>query len=137
MIQYPFAFITSACIAVSFRAPRQAIPWVGLSGLVAWAGYDITLRLGGPAGFAVFIGAISLGTLAEWLARRLRQPVILFVIPGLFPLVPGIIAYRGMLLFSQERLQEGASQLFRALFFAGTLAGGLAVPPALFRRRRP
>lgn len=136
MIRYLFAFMTSAAIAVTFRAPRRTIPWIGLSGLVAWAGYDLCLRLGTPPEMGIFVGALALGSLAELLARRLREPVILFIIPGLFPLVPGITAYRGMLLLSQNRLSEGALYVFRALFFAGTLAAGLAIPPALFRRWR-
>ncbi|MFO7275147.1 MAG: threonine/serine exporter family protein [Bacillota bacterium] len=136
MITYPFAFLTSAAIAVSFRSPRGVILWSGFCGLVAWAGFDLALRAGAPDPAAVLVGALALGTAAEVLARRLHQPAILFVIPGLFPLVPGIIAYRGMLLLSQSRLAEGAWQLARALLIAGILAAGLAVPPVLFRRWR-
>lgn len=136
MITYPFAFLTSAAIAVSFRSPRGAILWTGLCGLVGWAGFDLALRAGAPAPAAVLVGAVTLGTASEVLARRLHQPAILFVIPGLFPLVPGIIAYRGMLLLSQSRLAEGALQLARALAIAGILAAGLAIPPVLFRRWR-
>lgn len=136
MITYIAAFVTSGAIGVSFRAPRSAILWIGLCGLVGWAGYDISLRLGAAEALAVFIGALTLGMLAEVLARRLRQPAILFIMPGLFPLVPGIIAYRGMLLISRNMAQEGAVQVLRALFVAGSLAAGLAIPPVLFRRRR-
>lgn len=135
MITYLFAYVTSAAIAISFRSPRRAIPWVGVSGLGAWAGYDIALRAGAPEPLAVFLGALTLGAVGEVLARRLREPTILFVIPGLFPLVPGIIAYNGMLLLAREETAEAAQQLSRALFIAGALAAGLAVPPALFRRR--
>lgn len=135
MITYVASFVTSAAIAISFRSPRRAIPWIGLCGLAAWTGYDVCLRLGLAEELSVFIGAFSLGILAEVLARRLRQPAILFVMPGLFPLVPGIIAYRGMLLIAREMMQEGGIQVLRALFIAGSLAAGLAIPPVLFRRR--
>lgn len=135
MITYLFAYICSAAIAVSFRGPRRAIPWVGLGGMVGWAGYDLALRLGVPAPMATFLGALALGTAGELLARRLREPTILFTIPGLFPLVPGLIAYNGMLLLAREDTSGAALQISRALFFAGALAAGLAVPPALFRRR--
>ena len=136
VITYPFAFLTSAAIAVSFRSPRRAILWTGLCGLVAWAGFDLVRRAGAPEAAAVFAGALALGMASEVLARRLHQPAILFVIPGLFPLVPGIIAYRGMLLLSESRLAEGAWQLARALLIAGILAAGLAIPPVVARRWR-
>ncbi len=136
MITYPFAFVTAAAIAISFRSPRPAILWTGFCGLVGWAGFDLTLRAGGPEAAAVFVGALALGIASEVLARRLQQPAILFVIPGLLPLVPGIIAYRGMLLLSQNQLAEGAWQLARALLIAGILAAGLAIPPVVARRWR-
>lgn len=135
MITYIFAYICSAAITISFRGPRRAIPWVGLAGMVGWAGYDLSLRAGVPAPMATFLGALALGTVGELLARWLREPTILFIIPGLFPLVPGLIAYNGMLLLSRENMSDAAVQLSRALFFAGALAAGLALPPALFRRR--
>lgn len=135
MITYLFAYITSAAIAISFRAPAGTIGWVGLSGLLGWAAYDLALRTGAPEPLAVFLGALSLGTVGELLARRLRQPTTLFIIPGLFPLVPGLIAYNGMLQLAREETAEAALYLSRTLFFAGALAAGLAVPPALFRRR--
>ncbi|MFZ5824828.1 MAG: threonine/serine exporter family protein [Bacillota bacterium] len=135
MITYLFAYITSAAIAVSFRAPGGAVPWAGLSGMLGWAGYDLSLRAGAPEPMAVFLGALLLGTVGELLARRLREPTILFIIPGLFPLVPGLIAYNGMLLLAREEMLGAGVQLTRTLFVAGALASGLAVPPALFRRR--
>lgn len=133
---YLFAFITSAAIAVSFRAPKRTIAWAGFSGMAGWAGYDLSLRAGAPAALAVFLGALALGTVGELLARWLREPTLLFILPGLFPLVPGLIAYNGMLLLAREQVLEGAVQLSRAIFFSGALAAGLAVPPAIFRRRR-
>ncbi len=136
MITYLFAYLTSAAIAVSFRAPRRAIAWVGLSGMLGWAGYDLSLRAGAPAVMAVFLGALLLGTVGEMLARWLREPTTLFIIPGLFPLVPGLIAYNGMLLLAREEMSGAALALTRALFIAGSLAAGLVIPPALFRRRR-
>lgn len=135
MITYLFSFVTSAAIAVSFRVPRRAIVGVGFSGLMAWAGYDLSLKMGAAPGLAIFLGAIALGTAGELLARRLKEPTILFIIPGLFPLVPGLIAYNGMLLLSRDRLSEAALQITRALFYAGALAAGLALPPTLLRRR--
>lgn len=136
MITYFFAYLTSAAIAVSFRAPSRTILWVGFAGMMGWAGYDLSRLAGAPAVMAVFLGALLLGTVGELLARWLRQPAILFIIPGLFPLVPGLIAYNGMLLLAREEMAGAAQAFTRALFYAGSLAAGLAVPPALFRRWR-
>lgn len=135
-LTYLFSFLTSATVGISFRAPRRAVFWIGLAGVLGWAGYDLGLRAGTPYPLAVFMGAMLLGTGAELMARTLKEPVIVFAIPGLFPLVPGLIAYNGMLLLAQNQMSAAAQYLLRSMVFAGALAAGLAVPPALFRRRR-
>lgn len=137
MLNYLFAFLTSAAIAISFRGPLRAVPASGLAGFLGWAGYDITLRLGFPATLGAFVGALVVGLAGELLARRLREPTLMFVVPGLFPLVPGIIAYRGMLSLAQGDFVAAAQELTRTLFYAGALAAGLSMPPAFLRRKRP
>lgn len=136
MLNYLFAFLTSAAIAVSFRGPLRAVPASGLAGLLGWTGYDLTVRLGFPATLGAFVGALVVGVAGELLARRLREPTLMFVVPGLFPLVPGIIAYQGMLHLAQQDFVGAARELTRTLFYAGALAAGLSLPPAFLRRRR-
>lgn len=131
-----FAFITSAAIAVSFRGPLRAIPGAGLAGMLGYAAFHGTAWLGAPQMLSAFLGAVMVGLTGEVLARRLREPVILFVIPGLFPLVPGLMAYRGMLMLASEELGGAGLMLARMLFYAGALAAGLALPPVLLRGRR-
>lgn len=136
-MSYLFAFIASAAIAVSFRGPRRAIWASGLTGLLGWAASQVAGYTGAPQMLGAFAGALAVGTAGEILARRLREPALLFVVPGLFPLVPGIMAYNGMLLLAREELSLAGQLLTRTVFYAGALAAGLALPPALLRRRRP
>lgn len=131
-----FAFVTSAAIAISFRGPLRAAPAAGLAGVAGWVGYYGLINLGMHQVFAAFAGALLLGTAGEWMARRLKEPTLLFVVPGLFPLVPGYLAYMGMLYLAREELVMAAQYLTRTMFYAGALAAGLALPPALFRRFR-
>lgn len=136
MINYLFAFLTSAAITVSFRGPLRALPASGLAGLLGWAGYQGAQAMGAPQVGCAFMGALVVGTAAEVMARRLREPALLFVVPGLFPLVPGLMAYNGMLLLAREELLTAGQTLTRTMFYAGALAAGLAVPAAMFRRFR-
>ncbi len=129
-----FAFLTSAAIAVSFRGPLRAVPAAGLAGMLGWTTARALMRAGAPELLGVFAGALMIGLAGELMARRLREPTLLFVVPGLFPLVPGLMAYNGMLMLAAERYTEAAQLLTRTLFYAGALAAGLALPTALFRR---
>lgn len=134
MMNLLFAFLASAAITPAFRVPLPAIPWVGLVGMLGWAAYWVSELAGAPMMMSAFLGALAVGAAAEALARRLKHPATLFVIPGLFPLVPGLMAYGGMLFLAREELTAAAQMLARTLFYAGALAAGLALPPALMRR---
>jgi uncharacterized membrane protein YjjB (DUF3815 family) len=136
MLNYLFAFITSAAIVLPFRGNLRAVPAAGLAGALGFAGYDVCYRLGGPQMLAAFIGAFLVGTAGEMMARRLRQPTLLFVVPALFPLVPGLMAYGGMLSLARGELSLAGQELSRTAFYAGSLAAGLAIPPAFWRRPR-
>jgi uncharacterized membrane protein YjjB (DUF3815 family) len=133
MIQYLFAFATSAAIALAFRAPLRAVPAAGSAGVIGFAAYQTTVDLGGPIMLAAFLGALAIGVSGEILARRLKEPSLLFVLPGLFPIVPGLMAYSGMLLLARQELSAAGQQLARTIFYAGALAAGLAVPRPFFR----
>lgn len=131
---YLFSFVTAAAITVSFRAPLRSIPAVGLTGLLGWAAYQLGLWLHAPLMLAVFFGGLAVGIAGEVLARWMHEPAVLFVIPGLFPLVPGVMAYNGMLLLAREELAAASQILTRTIFYAGSLAAGIALPPVIFRR---
>jgi uncharacterized membrane protein YjjB (DUF3815 family) len=137
MLNYGFAFLTSLTIAIAFRGPLRAVAGSGVTGLIGWAGYDVALRLGAPQMLAAFLGALLVGFAGEVLARHFREPAILFVVPGLFPLVPGLMVYGGMLNLARQEFSAAAFVLTRTMFYTGSLAAGLALPATLFRRRTP
>lgn len=138
MLTYISAFLTAAATALAMRGPRHTILPIGLVGLLGWCGYQLGLLWIWPGSgpFAAFLGALVVGIAAEIFARRLHQPTILFIIPGLFPLVPGIMAYRGTLALITGDLNNAAATWVETLLYAGGLAVGLTIPPALLRRRR-
>lgn len=42
---------------------------------------------------ATFLGSLILGLLSHTMSRRYKRPVIIFIVPGIIPLVPGGAAY--------------------------------------------
>ena len=38
-------------------------------------------------------GSLALGLLSHYMARHMREPVIIFMVTGIIPLVPGGLAY--------------------------------------------
>jgi len=131
-----FAFMASASIAVAFRAPLRAVPASGLAGLLGYGAYALSHFYGAPQMLSVFLGALLVSAGGELMARLLREPATMFVVPGLFPLMPGLMVYSGMLNLARGELSLAGQELTRTLFYAGALAAGLALPPAFARRPR-
>ena len=42
---------------------------------------------------ASFLGSLILGLMSHTMSRRYKRPVIIFIVPGIIPLVPGGAAY--------------------------------------------
>ena len=60
---------------------------------VAWTIYQFTVDMDlGKVG-ASFLGSLILGLLSHVMSRRYKRPVIIFIVPGIIPLVPGGTAY--------------------------------------------
>ena len=135
--------VGTAASAVLFNVPRQALVWSALAGLVGWAVQTEAQALGlqgrafglrthqGAAG--ALAGALAVSLAAEALARTRRMPALVFVVPGILPLVPGTRAYRAMLALLGDNtsvaIQEGA----HALLAAGGIAVGILMGTALSR----
>lgn len=138
MLTYISAFITSVAIGLAMRGPRHTIIPIGLVGLSGWIGYRLGLDWiwPGSSPFAAFLGALCVGLVAEIFARRFHQPTLLFIIPGMFPLVPGVMAYRATLALISGDLTLAAANWVVTVLYTGGLAMGLTIPPAFLRRNR-
>ena len=79
--------------------------------------------------------------------RRLHAPALVFVIPGVIPLVPGALAFRTvkelLTLTAQSRHDDAAllasvvTNGFKAMLVTGAMALGVALPSLLLRSKTP
>lgn len=137
------AFTTALFTGITLRTPRLAWLTVGLTGMIGWAVTQTMAETKVPELVVAISGAIAVGTTAEILARLQKQPVTVYIVSGIIPLVPGTIAYNAMLAFLENNLNHGFSLAFKAFLIATYLAAGLAVAPLfvrylkqVFRRQR-
>ncbi len=92
--QIILAFLGSIFPVILFNIDRKKIIWAGFCGAIGWATYLSIYNMQSSVGMASFVGAIAVGIYSEFMARKLKTPAIQFSIPGIFPLVPGLTAYR-------------------------------------------
>lgn len=130
-------FILSTIATVGFsvflNAPANSLFPAGITGGVGWTVYFYILTLSGSSIFANFIAAGFVSLISEILARKLKHPAILFVIPGIIPLVPGLGMYNTMLYMVQKDFELGISTGVDTMFVGVAIALGVLIMTSLSR----
>ena len=81
------AFIGALGFAILFGVPRKYYLSSSLCATLGWAIVTLALPLGW--GTATFLGAISVALASRFLAVWFKAPETIFLITGIFPMVPG------------------------------------------------
>ncbi|NMB21270.1 MAG: threonine/serine exporter [Firmicutes bacterium] len=132
LIQAIIGFMGAITFAYIYRAPRDQLVYAGVVGAVGWTICLVTSEAWGELA-GVFFAATSVALCSEILARRRHQPVLVFLIPGVIPLVPGAKAYLTMLSFLQQDYTEAIILLVSTLLLAGAVAAGIIIASSVFR----
>jgi len=89
-VQIIAAFIGTAAFAVLFGVPRKYYVLCGVSGVLGWILYMVLVRYASFSAPAATVFATMLVVLsARWFSVLDRCPAIVFLLCGIFPLVPG------------------------------------------------
>ncbi|WP_057977746.1 threonine/serine exporter family protein [Caloramator mitchellensis] len=125
MKEFLLAFLGSFAGAVLFNIERYNLLWAGLCGGIAWTTYEILIHSSGRAVYATFISAIFVGLFSEFMARRAKTPAYIFSIPGMYPLVPGIMAFDTIYLLVFGKMEDGINKGIETAATAGAIAFGI------------
>lgn len=90
--QIAAAAVGTIAFSLLFSVPRSYYPYCGLIGGVGWLIY-CSLEGVLSAAEATFFATVGVILLSRFFAVWERCPVTLFLIPGIFPLVPGAGVY--------------------------------------------
>ena len=132
MGQFLLAGTGTLSFAILFACPKRTLPYCGLVGAVGWLVYEIAELFGMEAFAASLLAVIPLTLLARILAMTLRTPVTVFLLTGIFPLVPGAGIYYSAYYFIQGSnalaLSNGISTFKVAVALAIGITLVLSVP---------
>lgn len=126
-------FLVSASIGILYRIPRKLLVYASLVGVAAWLIMYYTMIAGATIVLADFLASIAVGVMAELLARMLRKPATIFIIPGFIPLVPGGDAYVSMLYMVKGQYVTGVAMGMQTVLTGGAIAFGIFVSSTIFR----
>ena len=132
MGQFLLAGTGTLSFAILFGCPRKSLPFCGLVGAVGWFVYELAVLLGMDAAAASLLAVIPLTLLTRVFAIVLKMPVTVFLLSGIFPLVPGAGIYYCAYYFIQGNnalaLSHGISTFKVAVALAVGISLVLSVP---------
>ena len=143
-----WAGVVALGFAVRFNASARTLILAAICGAAGYAVRSGLVQSGATSvEMTTLVAAILVTLLGVLFGRRWHAPAVVFVIPGVIPLVPGALAFRTMidiLVLTTDTAQVDETILtitvvnaIRTLLIVGAIAGGIAVPSLLLRRHRP
>jgi uncharacterized membrane protein YjjB (DUF3815 family) len=101
------SFLATLGFGVLLHAPKRALVWASLIGMVANGCYWSLGAAGVSDHAAIFAAAAGASILAELLARRMKMAATVFITLSIIPLVPGLSLYRTMAYFAKGQSTAG------------------------------
>lgn len=138
ILQFVVAMFATIAFAVLFSAPKMEVIFCGFTGALGWIIYYILTQRGWNGIFACVMATLILTLFARCLAIIRHCPVTIYLVTGIFPLVPGAGIY-----YTAYYLVNGDKTLFAAkgleTFEIAAAIGfgillGFALPQELFNR---
>ncbi len=128
-----YSFIGSFCFAIIFNIRIKKSFFAGIGGAVSQSGYIICTLFLGNEFAAYFLATIATALYAEMMARILKAPATVFLVPSIIPLVPGSLMYYSMEYLVTNQRQESLDMVLRAVTIASSLAMGILIVSSLIK----
>lgn len=119
------SFVAAAGFCVLFNAPRKSLIQCGLVGMIGWILFYMLGREGIDVVPATVLAAMLVAVLSHICARVFKTPIIIFIVSGIIPLVPGGIAYDAMRHFVENDYYTAVQLSAKVMLLSGGIAIGL------------
>lgn len=128
LLQFLVAIVATISFSVTFRVSPRHYLASGLTGAVGWLVYILCAELlAMSAPLATLVAALPLTACARFFAIRHKAPITLFLLCGIFPLVPGAGIYYTAYYFLRDDRTLFANKGVETLKIALALALGIAL----------
>lgn len=133
ILQIVLAFFGSIFPAILFNIDRKKIWLAGLCGAIGWFCYLLVFAVSPNPIPASFVGALAVGVYSESMARVFKTPAFEFLIPGIFPLVPGFMAYTTLRYIVENNLSDAFNKGIQTIAVGGGIGFGVMLSTAIFK----
>ncbi|GHU41623.1 hypothetical protein FACS1894111_04210 [Clostridia bacterium] len=138
MDQVIASLLGTMAFVILFHAERRDYIFAAASGMIGWMSYLGLQQLGASAAEAALGATFLLMVVSRILSAVRRSPVTVFLVPGIFPLVPGYGVYRTAYYLFRNNLADGTREGVNTFKVAMAIALGIvfayAIPQAWFHK---
>lgn len=125
LIQFIVSLFATLSFALLFSAPKAELFFCGLTGAIGWIVYLICLGFDSGTVVANLVATFSLTVIARVIASLRRNPVTVYLISGIFPLVPGAGIYYTSYYFIMNEMTQCSSAGMETIKVAGAIVLGI------------
>ena len=133
LVNFFFSFLATVGFSIFFNSPRKSLIPAGIIGGIGWTVYMILFNFSQNPILSNFFSATLISLISEILARRMKFPAIIFVIPGILPLIPGLGLYNTMLSLVEGNYSNAISVGTNALFVSASISMGVLLITSLVK----
>jgi uncharacterized membrane protein YjjB (DUF3815 family) len=137
-IQFIISFLATLSFAVLFAAPRSELLLCGLTGSIGWVVYLICTSNDLNKIVANLIATFALTVISRAVASIRKNPVTVYLIAGIFPLVPGAGIYYTSYYFIMNDMPQctisGMDTVKVAISIVLGIVFGFSIPNNWFNR---
>ncbi len=138
IIQVLVAVISTLAFAVLFHVPRQEYLYCAINGGLGWVVYKLCLYYGFGGVVSCLWATLTLTLVARILSALRKMPSTVFLLAGIFTLVPGSGVYYTAYYLIMNELSRSTAKGIETFKIAGAIVFGiifgLALPQSWFNR---
>ncbi|MDR1606417.1 MAG: threonine/serine exporter family protein [Streptococcaceae bacterium] len=136
------AYIGALAFGIILNIPRRTLNRAGIVGASSWLTYEIVIYLTRPVlekNWCIIVGAFIattvIGLVSLTMSRAQKVPILIYNIPGIFPLVPGAQAYQVVRNLVTGHREVAAENFELVVIIVGAIATGFWLAELINRLR--
>ncbi len=133
LIQAITSFIATCAFGIIYNIPLKPLVHGGLIGSIAWLIYFFLYQSNGNDFLATFVASFVIALMSQIFARLCKNPVILYSVSGIIPLVPGGLTYTIMSRAVGDNYNLAIHLGEKAFVLSGAIAMGLIFAEVLYQ----
>lgn len=119
------SFIASAAFGIIFNTQKASLLPCGVVGMAGWNIYFLMTEFNFHSVGATLAASFVVAVISQLFAKMYKTPIIIFIVAGIIPLVPGGMAYDAMRNFVEDDYNAAVSLAAKAFLLSGAIALGL------------